>query len=78
MDVSGDDGSVIVYRVSRGGVVVGEKVKVGGERVEVRVLRGREYYEARAGCEFCFSCLLFLFLFLFLSKLCGGKWERKE
>lgn len=31
-------------------MVVGEKVVVGAEAVEVRVLRGREYYEGRAGC----------------------------
>lgn len=29
--------------------MVGEKVVVGEEPVEVRVLRGRDYYEARAG-----------------------------
>ena len=39
-----------VYRVSRGGIVTGEKVTIGEEPVEVRVLRGRDYYEARAGC----------------------------
>ena len=50
MDVQ-SDGGVLVYRVSRGGFVVGEKVVVGEEPVEVRVLRGRDYYEARAGCE---------------------------
>lgn len=43
-------GVVQVYRVSRGGIVTGEKVTVGEEPVEVRVLRGRDYYEARAGC----------------------------
>ncbi|CAF9934792.1 MAG: hypothetical protein ALECFALPRED_006092 [Alectoria fallacina] len=43
------DGVVQVYRVSRGGIVTGEKVTVGEEPVEVRVLRSREYYEARAG-----------------------------
>ncbi|KAF6220058.1 hypothetical protein HO133_003883 [Letharia lupina] len=42
-------GVVQVYRVSRGGIVTGEKVTVGEEPVEVRVLRGRDYYEARAG-----------------------------
>lgn len=50
MDVK-SDGTVQVYRVSRGGVVMGEKVTVGEEPVEVRVLRSRDYYEARAGCE---------------------------
>lgn len=44
------DGAVLVYRVSRGGIAVGEKVMVGEEPVEVRVLRSRDYYEARAGC----------------------------
>ncbi|KAL9124788.1 MAG: hypothetical protein Q9175_008175, partial [Cornicularia normoerica] len=43
------DGTVQVYRVSRGGFVTGEKVTVGEEPVEVRVLRSRDYYEARAG-----------------------------
>ena len=52
------DGVVQVYRVSRGGIVTGEKVTVGEEPVEVRVLRSREYYEARAGCE-----LLWVFFF---------------
>ncbi len=51
MDV-GSDGAVQVYRVSRGGMVTGEKVTVGEEPVEVRVVRGREYYEKRAGCTF--------------------------
>lgn len=51
MDVR-SDGAVLVYRVGRGGFVVGEKVAVGEEPVEVRVLRGRDYYEARAGCKF--------------------------
>ena len=46
------DGVVLVYRVGRGGVVIGEKVGVGEEPVEVRVLRGRDYYETRAGCMF--------------------------
>ena len=45
------DGVVQVYRVSRGGIVTGDKVTVGEEPVEVRVLRSREYYEARAGCK---------------------------
>lgn len=53
------DGAVLVYRVSRGGVVVGEKVVVGEEPVEVRVLRGREFYEVRAGCMF-FAFFFFL------------------
>ena len=48
----GSDGVVRVYRVNRGGAVLGEKVVVGEEAVEVRVLRGREYYEGRAGCRF--------------------------
>ena len=42
---------VEVYRVGRGGVEMGERVKVGEGGVEVRVLRAREYYEARAGCK---------------------------
>lgn len=51
VDVEGD-GAVFVYRVSRGGAVLGERVRVGEQPVEVRVLRGRDYYEARAGCRF--------------------------
>ena len=42
---------VEVYRVGRGGVEMGERVKVGEGGVEVRVLRAREYYEARSGCK---------------------------
>ncbi|KAM0797575.1 hypothetical protein BDR22DRAFT_824203 [Usnea florida] len=45
----GRGGEVLVYRVGRGGGVLGEKVVVGEEPVEVRVARGRDYYEARAG-----------------------------
>ena len=43
-----------IYRVVRGGVEVpGERVGVKeGALVEVRVLRGREFYDVRAGCEF--------------------------
>lgn len=51
-------GEVLVYRVGRGGGVLGEKVVVGVEPVEVRVARGRDYYEARAGCEFLWVLLL--------------------
>ena len=42
---------VEVYRVGWGGVDTGERVKVGEGGVEVRVLRAREYYEARSGCK---------------------------
>ena len=42
---------VEVYRVGRGGVEMGERIRVGEGGVEVRVLRAREYYEARSGCE---------------------------
>lgn len=53
-----------VYRVGRGGLDLGgERVKVvegqAGPVLEVRVLRTREYYEARTGCE-CLSNLSFL------------------
>ena len=48
--------------------MVGEKVVVGEELVEVRVLRGREYYEARAGCM--------LFAFRFDDSV--GKGEGRE
>lgn len=40
-----------VYRVGRGGGEMGERVRVGEGGVEVRVVRAREYYEARSGCE---------------------------
>ncbi|KAK0508087.1 hypothetical protein JMJ35_009171 [Cladonia borealis] len=40
---------VEVYRVGRGGMEMGERVRVGEGGVEVRVLRAREYYEARSG-----------------------------
>lgn len=64
----GSDGAVLVYRVGRGGMVVGEKVRVGEEPVEVRVLRGREYYEGRAGCGFA----------PFFSWWCCGQEEEEE
>lgn len=57
-----DDRPVVmeVYRVGRGAVEMGERVRVGEGGVEVRVLRAREYYEARSGCEwscaFCLGC----------------------
>ena len=54
----GRDGVVRMYRVNRGGAVLGEKVVVGEEAVEVRVLRAREYYEGRPGCRFgLFLCI---------------------
>ncbi len=72
VDVGGD-GVVKVYRVSRGGGVVGEKVAVGEEAVEVRVLRGREFYEGRAGCEWALATSFFL------SRWgCGGKGRDKR
>ena len=55
VDVYGD-GAVEVYRVGRGGVEIagqGERVKVvEGQPVEVRVLRTREFYDARVGCKY--------------------------
>lgn len=50
-----------IYRVVRGMEVPGERLRLGdGNRgeavVEVRVLRGREYYDARAGCEYSQVC----------------------
>lgn len=48
----GRDGKVEIYRVGRGGIEIGGREVVGEEGVEVRVLRIREYYEERAGCEF--------------------------
>lgn len=54
-----EGGEMRVYRVGRGtGAegVMGEKVVVkSGGLVEVRVLKGREFYEGRAGCRFT-SC----------------------
>ena len=53
VDAKGEDDRPVVevYRVARGGVEMGERVKVGEGGVEVRVLRAREYYEARSGCR---------------------------
>lgn len=63
-----EGGEMRVYRVGRGagaGGVVGEKVVVkSGGVVEVRVLRGREFYEGRAGCRFTSCSSLFWFLLL--------------
>lgn len=44
-----------IYRVALGGWEMGGREVVGDAGVEVKVLRGREYYEARAGCEWDFS-----------------------
>lgn len=42
-----------VYRVGKGGMEIGnERVRVGDGPVEVRMLGGREVYEARPGCRF--------------------------
>ena len=51
------DGKVEVYKVQRGGIEIGGRETVGEEGFEVRVLRVREYYEERAGCEFVPSAL---------------------
>ncbi|KAL6720345.1 hypothetical protein ACLMJK_002266 [Lecanora helva] len=48
LDVKGD-GKMEVYRVQRGGIEIGGREEVREEGFEVRVLRVREYYEARAG-----------------------------
>ena len=81
VDVTGDgEGAVRVYRVGRGGAAAGDKVVVGDEPVEVRVLRTRDYYEARAGCmspaPFPPPPLL-LFLSVFFHEACGkgGEWK---
>lgn len=65
IDVSaGGSGKVEVFRVARGGWEVGGREilnKEGGEGegleigVEIRVLKGKEFYEMRAGCEYIFS-----------------------
>lgn len=51
------DGKMEVYRVLRGGIEVGGREVVGEGGVEVRVLRGREFYEARAGCKYILICV---------------------
>lgn len=70
----GGGGEMRVYRVGKGagpGGVVGEKVVVkSGGLVEVRVLRGREFYEGRAGCRFA--------LFAASSVFCWGEWCGEE
>lgn len=70
----GGVGEMRVYRTGRGagaGGVVGEKVVVkSGGVVEVRVLRGREFYEGRAGCKFA--------LFASSSVFCWGEWFGEE
>ena len=48
---------VEVFRAGRGGVEMGERVRVGEGGVEVRVLRAREYYEARSGCKWSYYSL---------------------
>lgn len=42
-----------VYRVKRGGVEIGGRERVGEGGFMVGVVRAREYYEERAGCECC-------------------------
>lgn len=70
------DGVVQVYRVSRGGIVTGEKVTVGEEAVEVRVLRSREFYEARAGCKLLwFVCLAWGWE---MEEWLGWEWEEEQ
>ncbi|KAL9637044.1 MAG: hypothetical protein Q9164_002443 [Protoblastenia rupestris] len=44
-----ESGEVEIYRVSRGGIEMGERIRVGDGPVELRVLRARDYYEVRAG-----------------------------
>lgn len=45
------DGVVEVYRIGRGGAEMGKRVVVGEGPVEVKVVKGREFYQARVGCE---------------------------
>ena len=45
------DGKMEVYRVARGGLEIGGREVVGEGGGEVRVLKVREFYEARASCE---------------------------
>jgi len=51
VDVWGS-GKTEIFRVGRGGVEIGERATVGEGPVGLRVLKGREYYEARQGCMF--------------------------
>ncbi|KAL9103719.1 MAG: hypothetical protein Q9163_001269 [Psora crenata] len=44
-----ESGEMELYRVARGGIEIGERVKVGASPVELKVLRVRDYYEVRAG-----------------------------
>lgn len=53
VDVKGD-GVIELYRVGLGGMEQGERITVGEGPVEMRVSRAREYYEARAGCEYLY------------------------
>ncbi|MCJ1280227.1 hypothetical protein MMC21_008054 [Puttea exsequens] len=46
---AGSEGGLEMWRVGHGGVEVGERAGVEGGRVGVRVLKGREFYEGRAG-----------------------------
>lgn len=49
----GQDWKVEVYRVGRGGIeIAGTRETAGKEGVDVRVMRGRECFEERVGCEF--------------------------
>lgn len=49
----GQDWKVELYRVGRGGIeIAGTRETAGKEGVDVRVMRGREYFEERVGCEF--------------------------
>lgn len=52
LDVKGEGPVVELYRVGRGGIQQGEKMRVGKEGFELRVVRAREYYEARSRCKF--------------------------
>ena len=46
-----EDGNTEIYRVARGGAEIGGREVVGEGGVELRVLRVRDYYEQRPGCE---------------------------
>lgn len=51
IDVWGS-GKMEMFGVGRGGVEIAGRAEVGERPVGLRVLKGRDYYEARVGCTF--------------------------
>lgn len=56
IDVYGS-GKMEMFGVGRGAVEIGGRAEVGDRPVGLRVLKGREYYEARQGCK-CLSMIV--------------------